>query len=247
MRKRIFEVIEVAKDGDRLSAIYDVSMICVISLSLVPLMFKESTTFLITLDRVSVSIFIVDYLLRWSTADLKYGSASIYSFLRYPFSFMAIIDLLSILPSLTVLNSGFHVLRLLRMSRSFRVFRVFRMVRYSKSLRIIASVLRNSKDSLAAVGSLALAYIFISALIIFNAEPNSFNSFFEAIYWATVSVTTVGYGDIYPVSTIGRVVAMISSLFGVAVVALPSGIITAGYMQELAKRKQTDAPEKTSD
>lgn len=75
----------------------------------------------------------------------------------------------------------------------------------------------------------------ISALIVFNVEPDSFNTFFDAIYWATVSLTTVGYGDIYPVSVAGRVVTMISSVFGIAIIALPSGIITAGYMDEIRK------------
>ncbi len=79
--------------------------------------------------------------------------------------------------------------------------------------------------------------IFFSALVIFNVEPNSFNNFFEAIYWATVSLTTVGYGDLYPVTTIGRVVTMVSSIFGVAVIALPAGIITAGYMKEVENER----------
>ncbi|MBR5430057.1 MAG: two pore domain potassium channel family protein, partial [Firmicutes bacterium] len=130
-----------------------------------------------------------------------------------------------------------------RMSRAFRVFRVFRALRYSRSLRIIKNVLRSSKESLAAVGTMALGYIFVSALVIFNAEPDSFQNYFEALYWATVSLTTVGYGDIYPVSTIGRIIAMVSSVFGVAIVALPSGIITAGYMRELEK-EQLDEQEK---
>ncbi|MBQ9250379.1 MAG: ion transporter [Oscillospiraceae bacterium] len=240
MRKRIFEVIEVAKEGDILSAVYDSFMMLIITLSLLPLVFKESTPFLTVLDKTTAGVFIVDYLLRWSTADLKFHNRSVNSFLRYPFSFMAIVDLLSILPSLTFLNSGFKVLRLLRMSRAFRVLRVFRALRYSRSLRIIGNVLRSSKDSLAAVGTLAIGYIFISSLIIFNAEPDSFNNFFEAMYWATVSLTTVGYGDIYPVSTLGRAIAMVSSIFGMAIVALPSGIITAGYMRELEKERRSE-------
>jgi len=110
------------------------------------------------------------------------------------------------------------------------------MLRYSKSVKIIAAVFKKSKESLIAVGTLAVAYIIISALIIFNVEPESFNTFFDAIYWATVSLTTVGYGDIYPVTTIGRIVTMVSSLFGIAIVALPAGIITAGYMGEINKK-----------
>jgi voltage-gated potassium channel len=83
---------------------------------------------------------------------------------------------------------------------------------------------------------LAGGYILVSALIIFNIEPESFGSFFDAVYWATVSLTTVGYGDIYPVSLMGRIITMFSSVFGIAIVALPAGIITAGYMGELERR-----------
>ena len=242
IRKRIFEVIEVSRDGDRLSALYDSFMIVVILLSLLPLVFKEMTPVLYVLDKASMVVFIIDYLLRWATADYKYQRQSASSFLRYPFSLMALVDLVSILPSLSVLNSGFKVLRLLRMMRSLRVFRVLKVVRYSKSIRIIGNVLKKSRESLAAVGSLALAYIIVSALIIFNAEPDSFRNFFEAVYWSTVLLTTVGFGDITPVTAIGRLIAMVSSIFGMAIVALPSGIITAGYMQELyRKREEQDA------
>ncbi len=91
------------------------------------------------------------------------------------------------------------------------------------------------KDSLLTVLALAIAYILISALIIFNVEPDTFSDFFEAIYWATISLTTMGYGDIYPITTIGRIVTIVSSLFGIAIVALPAGIVTAGYMEEIKK------------
>lgn len=80
---------------------------------------------------------------------------------------------------------------------------------------------------------IAAVYIFISALIIYNVEPQSFGNFFEAIYWATVSLTTVGYGDIYPVTTTGRIVTMASSIFGIAIIAMPAGIISAGFVNEL--------------
>lgn len=238
MRKRIFEIIEIAKDEDRLSRIYDWFMIVLIIISIIPLTMKEPGGVWQLIDKVCVTVFIIDYILRLITADYKYDSASVVSFVRYPFSPMAIIDLISILPSFILINKGFRLLRLLRMARALRVFRVFRALRYSKSFEIIISVIKRSKDSLIAVCVLAIAYILISALVVFNVEPESFNNFFEAIYWATVSLTTVGYGDIYPVTSVGRVITMISSVFGIAVVALPAGIITAGYMKELEDRKQ---------
>ena len=232
-RKRIYEIIE--KSDDRLGAAYDVFMMIVISISLIPLAFKNDYLGFVIIDKVCVAIFIIDYFLRWITADYKYDKKSISSFLRYPFSGMAIVDLLSILPSLTIVSSGFKLLRVLRMIRAMRVLRVFKAMRYSKSFEIIGNVLRSSKNSLTAVCVLAAGYILISALVIFNVEPDSFRTFFDAVYWATVTLTTVGYGDIYPVSTLGRIIAMFSSIFGIAIVALPAGIITAGYMNEINK------------
>lgn len=240
IRKKIFDIIEVSDGHNIASSIYDYGMIAVIAASLAPLVCKESNFALHVLDLTCVSIFIVDYLLRWLTADFKYGKHNAVSFLRYPFGFLALVDIVSILPSLTALNQGFKLLRLFRMLRAFRVFRVFKALRYSKSVKIIVSVLSKTKHSLAAVGTFAVGYIIVSALIVFNVEPDSFDTFFDAIYWATVSLTTVGYGDIYPVSVAGRIVTMISSVFGIAIIALPSGIITAGYMDEIRK---TDAAE----
>jgi voltage-gated potassium channel len=97
------------------------------------------------------------------------------------------------------------------------------------------------------VCTLAVGYILISALIILNVEPESFNSFFDAVYWATISLTTMGYGDIYPVTTFGRMVTMLSSVVGIAIVALPAGIITAGYMKEISDEEDEDSDEKNND
>ncbi|MDD3960122.1 MAG: ion transporter [Oscillospiraceae bacterium] len=238
MRKRIYELVEVSQEGDKLSAIYDYLMMIAIVASLVPLVFKETNMAFQIIDKVTVSLFVIDYLFRLITADFKIKKKL--PFLRYPFTMMAIIDLVSILPSFLPVNSGLKVLRVLRMARTlraFRAFRAFKIARYSKSLQIIGRVMKSSKSALLAVATLAGGYILVSALVVFNVEPDSFNDFFEAIYWATVSLTTVGYGDIYPVTTIGRVVTMISSVFGIAIVALPAGIITAGYMTEIQSHK----------
>ena len=239
MRKRVYEVIEKSENGDKLSAVYDYLMLIAIIVSLIPLFFKHENLGFKIIDKVTVVLFILDYALRLATADIKLKKGW-KSFIIYPFTFMAIIDLLSILPSLSLISRGFKALRVLRMIRALRVFRVFKAIRYSKSFEIIGNVLQNSKDSLIAVCILAFGYIIISALIIYNVEPDTFNTFFDALYWATVSLTTVGYGDIYPVSILGRIITMISSIFGIAIVALPAGIITAGYMTEIEKVKSAE-------
>ncbi|WP_154889402.1 ion transporter [Longibaculum muris] len=233
MRKRIYEIIELANENDKISRIYDVIMMSTIFISLIPLAFKTDFYMFHIIDVIAVMIFIVDYLLRWGTADYKLNKKGIVPFIKYPFTFMAIIDLVSILPSITLMNGSLRVLRVIRLFRTFRIFRIFKAVRYSKSIRIIRDVIQNSKESLIAVGVLAIMYILISALIIINIEPDSFNNYFDAVYWATVSLTTVGYGDIYPVTSLGKVITMISSFFGIAIIALPSGIITAGFMESI--------------
>lgn len=147
---------------------------------------------------------------------------------------MAIIDLLSILPSINMINKGFKALKTIRLIRTFRVLRIFKSFRYSKNIQIILQVGKNSKKALIAVLYLAIGYIFVCALIIFNVEPDSFNTFFDAI---TISLTTVGYSDIYPITILGRIITMVSSFMGIAIVALPAGIITAGYMKEIESDK----------
>ena len=240
MRKRLFEIIEVAPENDRASRVYDLFMMAVIVISLIPLCFRDQTTVLQVIDKSTVIIFIVDYVFRLITADFKLLKGPL-SFVQYPFTPMAIIDLLCILPSISIVSNGFKVLKVFRLVRTFRVFRALKAFRYSKNITIITNVFRKQKDSLIVVCWLAVGYVLISALVIFNAEPETFGNFFEAIYWATVSLTTVGYGDIYATSVIGKVITMISAVFGIAIVALPAGIITAGYMEEIEQNRKNNS------
>lgn len=228
-RKTLFQIIEPHQKENAIEKAYDVLMFLTIILSLLPLTTKSHTGIFMWLDFVSTIIFIVDYVLRLVTADYKLEKGKL-SFFLYPFTFLALADLLCILPSLFLLNNSLWLFKILRM---LRILRVFKFIRYSKNIQILTNVLKKQKDSLMIVGLLALGYIFISALIIFNVEPSTFPNFFDALYWATISLTTVGYGDIYAVSTTGKIITMISSFLGIAIVALPAGIITAGYMKEI--------------
>lgn len=237
MRQRLFEVIEVGKEEDHLSRAYDFFMLFVIVVSIIPLWSHTDNEFFNIIDKITVGIFIIDYLLRWSTADKKVHKGAL-SFLIYPFTFWALIDLISILPSITVLEKGFRLFKLFRLMKTLKVFRIFKAFRYSKNIMIIINVFKKQKESLMVVVFFAIAYIIISALIMFNAEPETFTTMFDAIYWATISLTTVGYGDVYAISKIGKIVTMVSAVLGIAVVALPAGIIIAGYQDELEKIHQ---------
>lgn len=147
---------------------------------------------------------------------------------------MAIFDFLSVLPILYIflpISSNIGLLKL------FRTFRILKLIRYSKTMIVIANVLRKVKSQLIAVLILIMIYIFVSAMLIFQLEPDLFDNFFDALYWATISITTIGYGDITPTTDIGQFITMISALVGVAVIALPTGMITAAYMNEITRKK----------
>lgn len=233
MRERLYSLV----NGDEGEAMWCGRVMTVLIVaSLVPLCFKDSNPALEVVEYVCVVVFILDYLARWVTADLKLGKGAL-SFVIYPFTPMAIIDLLSILPVFLALNDALRTLRVLRL---FRAARAFKLIRYSRSASAISAVFEKQRQALLAVLCFAIAYILVSALVVFNVEPDTFRTFFDAVYWAVVSLTTVGYGDLYPSTDVGRTIAMISSLMGVAVVALPSGIITAGMLDELRGGENED-------
>ena len=242
-RKQLFNIIEKDTQHSVWSMIYDWFMFLMIVISIIPLTFSMNTPLFVWFDRVSVTVFIFDYIFRWITADFRSPEKKpLKAFVSYPITFLAIIDLLSILPSVGIFNKALKVLRVVRL---LKLLRIFRFLRYSRHIDTLANVLKKEKMVLLTVLGIALFYIFVTALIMFNVEMNHanadgefvFKTFFDALYWATTTLTTVGYGDISPVSELGRVISMLSSLFGVAIIALPSGVITASYLEELKKGK----------
>lgn len=234
MRKELYRVLDVEDDVSIQSKAYNVINIFMIAISLIPLLFKDQSVFLIRLEFVAVVFFLLDYILRFFTADYKFPEkGTLESFISYPFAPFAIIDLLSILPSLTFINQSFRLFRLLRLSRSLRVFRTFKLFRYSKSFELLIQAIKKQKDPLVLVGGMIVTYIFVAALLVFNVEPDTFPTFLDALNWSTSSLTTVTYGDVYPTSTLGQLISMLSNIIGVVIIALPTSIITAGYIEEL--------------
>lgn len=241
MIKEIVNIIEPNTDN-KWSRIYEWIMLVAIAIGIFPLMFRTHYTLFWFFDIISCVCFVVDYLLRWVTVRARSEKKRWTAFVVYPFTPMAIIDLLSILPTVSLLSPAFKAARL---SRLLKILRVVKVIRYFESLEIILSVIRKQKKVLYAVLSMAMFYTFVTAMIMFNAEeeinPDTgdylFENFFDAFYWAICTLTTVGYGDLYPISTTGRVISIISSLVGIAIIALPSGVITAGYLDEIRERK----------
>jgi len=249
-RINIYEIVEPRYNNQdsKIASLYDWIMLAAIVIGIIPLMFREQSTLFYAFDIASCTIFIIDYILRWLTADFRIKKGLL-SFLIYPFTLMAIIDLLSILPTFSFVQRAFKLTRIVRLAK---IIRVVRIIRYFEPLRIVMDVIKSQRVILCTVLSLAFVYVFVTALIMFNAEqqinPETgeylFPTFFDAFYWASCTLTTVGYGDIYPISTTGRAISIISSVVGIAIIALPSGIITAGYMEEVKKHKESKENEK---
>lgn len=250
LREKIFNLVEPKNSG--CSKVYDIVMFVAIIMGILPLMFRTQYKMFWFFDLFSGLCFMIDYILRWAMADYNSKEKKIISFLIYPFTPMAVIDLLSILPVFNLLGPTFKVFRV---SRLFKLLRIFKIVRYFEPLQIIMAVVRKQSDILLTVLSLALFYIFITALVMFNAEEQInpvtgkylFVDFFDAFYWAACTLTTVGYGDLCPISDTGRIISIISSIVGIAVIALPSGILTAGYMEELKRRRDINEKRKSVD
>ena len=233
-KRRIFEVIEASNTGDESSRAYDVMIGTAVIVGLLPMTLKTENPYTRIIEILTSIIFLSDYCVRVYTADYKMGYKSIKAYIAYILTPLAIFDLLSIVPVISLFVPVSAFIRLLKL---FRFFRVFKLIRYSKTMIIITNVIRKVRDQLLAVLILIIVYIFVSAMLVFQLEPDLFNSFFDALYWATISITTIGYGDISPVTTIGRMITMISALMGMAVIALPTGIITAAYMNEITRKK----------
>lgn len=248
-RQWISDLVEPGKAG-ALSRVYDGLMLVAIALGTVPLLFREYRLLFLYFDIFSGVIYMADYVLRWMTCDLRSDKPKWKAFLLYPFTPMAILDLLSILPTFEVISSSY---RLAKSARLLKIFRFTKIVHYLGPLEIFITVIKKQWKLLLAVMLVALFDIFITAIIIFQSEQeidpvtgeNVFKTFYDAFYWAAITLTTVGYGDLHPVSDVGKTLSIISSLVGIGVIAMPSSIITAGYMQELNRRLKEEEEQET--
>ena len=248
-KEKVFDIISKDDGDNRASRIFDLLIMALIVLSIVSIVL-ESFDSLISryrdvfsaFEAFTVAVFTLEYILRIWTADLLYPEAR-RPRLRYMVSFMAIIDLLAILPFyLPFLSSDFHILRMMRLLRLFRLLRVFKMGRYVEALQTVVQVIRSSTSRLVIALMLCSFVMLFSAIIMYTVEnpvqPERFPNVIASLWWAICTLTTVGYGDVYPVTTIGRFFASVISLVGIGIIAIPTGIIAAGFTAALNKNNR---------
>lgn len=248
IKTRIFQIISKANDGDKLSHAFDIFLIALIFCSVLSIVLESFNSLaeryaaaFRAFETFSVVVFTLEYLARIWTADLLYPNVK-HPRLKYVCSLMAIFDLLAILPFyVPFITADLRFFRMFRLIRLTRLFRLAKLGRYVESLRIIGEVMKASATQLlAAIGACLLIVVFASILMYTvenQAQPDTFPNVIASLWWAVCTLTTVGYGDVYPITGLGRFLAAIISIMGIGIVAIPTGIITAGFNAAMAKRK----------
>ena len=243
MKKKIYELIN--KNPIFIKFIYGLIILNVISLILES--YKELRDsipdFFYYFEVISVIIFSIEYLLRLWTSDLDktYKGNSFKKRLKFSLSTLALIDLIAILPFYLPLIFPFD-LRIVRILRLFRLLRIFKLGRYSKSLNTITSVLKSTKSELAITGFVAFILLVLSSTIMYyfenEVQPEKFASIGHSFWWAVATLTTVGYGDVFPITAMGKIMSGLIALIGIGFIALPTGIISSAFIERIQEQKK---------
>lgn len=239
-RKRLGTFVEFDK-FDHVSRAYTIVLMGLTFLSLLPICYKEPPDWVQIMQIPIGFVFLFDYVGRWMTADIrdtKYTGRK--AFLAYPFDFWSIVDLLSLISFLPFIPTA---LRLIRLLRVIRMILVVALLRYSRGFYIMYESLLRERASLTAVVAFVIVYVTAIALIMFSVEPDEFGSVADAMYWSATTLATIGFGDFAPTTDAGRFIMFLSSIVGIAVVALPTGIITSAYVNTLHELRDKYSPE----
>lgn len=248
-KKRVFEIIEVGNDYDFISRSYDYANASAIILNLIASVLytyegiqAEYGFWLVLIEKITVVFFAVDYLLRiWTAKYLHPKDSELHAIGKYIFSFTGIVDILSFLPYYlpVFFPTGTVAFRMIRIAR---IFRLFRINMYYDSLHVITEVINGKRQQLVSSVFIILVLMIASSLCMYSleheAQPEIFRNAFSGIWWAASTLLTVGYGDIYPITTLGKVFGIFISFLGVGMVAIPTGIISAGFVDQYSSIKR---------
>jgi voltage-gated potassium channel len=250
IKKRVFDIIQIGNRDDLASRGFDIFIVIVILANILVLFMETFSQFdkysdiLYDIEMFTIIIFCIEYLLRIWTAEYLYNEKSKWK-ARFKFlaSFDGIVDLCTILPFFFL--SGFIAFRMLRV---VRIFHLFRINAYYDSFNVIKSVLYEKKNQILSSVFIIFILMMCSSLCMYSAEhqaqPEVFNNAFSGIWWSISTILTVGYGDIYPITILGRIIAIIIAILGVGAVAIPTGIISAGFVEqytEIQKKNRSDS------
>ena len=248
-RRRVYEIIEASSSDDTASSAFDIAIISLIFINIVGFVLetvdsiRESMPLVFEyLELVSVGVFTVEYLLRiWTAVEANGYERSLSGRLRYCFRPMMLIDLLAIMPAfLPFLGIDLRAFRALRM---FRLARIAKFARYTMALKVIQRVLVDKKEELVTtLAFLTLLLLFASSVLYFaehEAQPEAFGNIPRAMWWGVATLTTVGYGDVYPITIVGKLLGAAIAILGIGMFALPTGILGAAFVDEIQRSKES--------
>ncbi len=246
-KQRIWEILEISKENDKHSKVFDYFISILIGLNVVAIIleteknfFGDYESFFRYFEIVSVLIFSAEYLLRlWSCVSVEQYQHPIFGRIKYLFSPMAIIDLIAIAPFyMTFIVTDNRILRILRF---LRILRITKHSKHSKTFHIITNTIYKKRSELLSSLILMLSLLLICSTGVYFAEneaqPEKFSSIPSAMWWAVATLTTVGYGDIFPITSLGKILGSISAIFGIGFFALPAGLLATGFSDEIKKEK----------
>ncbi len=249
LKKRVWEILDVAPEGDRVSQIESTIMFSLILLNATALILstvealnESYSVFFTLLEDVSIVLFTLEYLGRlWSCTVLPEYRSPFLGRLRFAFTLESLIDLLAILPFyLSFVDLDLRMLWLLRL---LRIFRLLKLARYSTAVSLLGATIYARRAELIATGLLMFLILMIGSTLMFFAEreaqPDKFPDIPTAMWWAVITLTTIGYGDVFPITTLGKVIGGFIAIFGIGFVALPTGIISVGFVEELRAFKES--------
>lgn len=249
VKQLLFEILEVAPEGDKASRIFDIFIITLISLNVTAVVFEtveslssQYALFFRFFELSSVLIFTVEYILRiWTCTANDMFRKPVTGRIRFMSTPMAIVDLLAILPFYLPMLIPLD-LRIVRSLRLLRLFRILKVGRYSESIKTLGAVIKSKKEEL--VISMALVFILLliaSSFMYFvenEAQPEAFSSIPETMWWGVATLTTVGYGDVYPITVAGRVLGGVIAILGIGMFALPTGILASGFAEAIQRPRE---------
>ena len=251
LKARVFGILE---PGDEDSKYFDPLIMGLIMLNVVAVVLETVQSIytpyahvFYAFDVFSVAVFTVEYILRiWScTEDFRFRDP-VRGRLRFMVTPMAIVDLMAVLPFYLPFVSA--DLRFMRAMRLFRLFRILKLARYSESLQTFIDVLRLKKEELILMFFAIMILLIVSSSLVYDAEheaqPDAFASIPAAMWWGIVTLATVGYGDVYPVTTWGRLIGSVVVVLGIGLFALPTGVLASGFAEVLARKKEKQKMEK---
>ena len=254
VRRRVYEVLERARDHDRLSAVVDTTIICLIAVNAFAIIVESLPwvgpgllRVLRVLEAGSVIVFTVEYALRlWSARYRRPGQGGLLGALRFAISPAGLIDLLAIVPFYLPFLIAVD-LRFMRLLRIARFLRLLKLGRYIRSMSLFGKVLRERRAELLITVMMTALVLLVASILMYylegDAQSDKFPNILSSLWWAVVTLTTIGYGDVVPVTGWGRLLSGLVAVMGIGLVAVPTGIVSSGFIEELTKRRAKPEPD----